>query len=1282
MIQAGAAIRIVKDFFDAYLVQRNVDQALACLTETVHWFGTGKSRIVRGRDSAEQALRKEFTEKPESSRIEYESIEEFPGREDCSFVMFTATVYPNPCLGRSFWFRATVSCLEDTEGICRIASIHASIPHDLQGKGEVFPAFGLSQSDEMEHQLGMKALDILGKSILGGMMGGYLTPDFPLYYVNNFMLSYLGYTYDEFVDAIDGKVINCMHPEDQLRVDTLVREALRSDSHYEVQYRMQKKDGTYIWVNDVGKKGWSEDGREVCISVIRDITEERESRIRLERQAQEQKHLADQYNHLLQSVLCGIIQYQSTSKGIVFKNANQEAIRIFGYTQEEFWGKQYWNINELVAKEDLDCIAGMSATLKNPGEKSNFEYRLRQKDGRCCWVIGSAEVMKDSDGEIFIQSVYLDIHDRKAAEQRNQRLSEQLKASNEILHLALENTTTCEYYYYPDTRESMAPPRTCAIYHCQEHYKNLPYSFAKEQVDEAFHPAFYKMFESIHQGERTASCEFQGGCQGLWCRHTLSVILTNEDGTPNLVIGIVENITRQKKAEEELLYAKTKDSLTGLCKKESGIRLAQEYINHRNPGEHCILMLLDMDDFGFVNQKEGRLFCDVVLQEVADILRTETAPDDIRIRLGGDEFMILLKNSNKIKAMKIGPRIAEQVQNILINEEKDINVSVSIGMCSTEVVEEYSALYRCAESTLKYVKEHDKGNAACYLDTSNELGVYLTQLYTEEHRVNDIEIETSRVDDDLVLFALDLLGKSKNLDDAVFLLLSRIGKRFDFDRVSIIEANPSYLSYRFSYQWARNRSDIQLGQDFYISEQDFHLCSHMYDEEGLADHNIREGISHIASCLHAGIWDYGEYAGSMSFEIDQKNYQWTKEQRKLLKELVKVVPSFIMKSKADAVSQAKTDFLSRMSHEIRTPMNAISGMTTIAKSVLDDKKKALACLNKIEAANTYLLNLINDILDMSRIESGKLELNYESMDLVQQLNGLETLFQSQVEEKNLNLVFENGYRSGRALLADSLRLNQIFVNIIGNAIKFTKEGKVTVQIEPLELFPKAVLRFSIVDTGIGIEPSAIARIFNAFEQADSRTAVSYGGTGLGLSISSRLVQMMGGSLEVASEVGKGSEFFFTLTFDYAPESLNEHPKEEKIALPDFHGHHILLAEDNVLNREIAQTILEMNGFIVTCAVDGRDAVICFCGSEPGYFDAILMDIRMPVMDGLEATRRIRTSNRPDSRSVPIIALTANAFDEDTKKSIESGMNGHLSKPVQLDRLLDLLGKCLTKCKEE
>ncbi|WP_243009034.1 ATP-binding protein [Clostridium sp. AM58-1XD] len=314
---------------------------------------------------------------------------------------------------------------------------------------------------------------------------------------------------------------------------------------------------------------------------------------------------------------------------------------------------------------------------------------------------------------------------------------------------------------------------------------------------------------------------------------------------------------------------------------------------------------------------------------------------------------------------------------------------------------------------------------------------------------------------------------------------------------------------------------------------------------------------------------------------------------------------------------------------------------------------------------------------MSRIESGKLELNYGALDLTQLLASLESLFHAQALEKGLTMRVEDGRIRNRILHADSLRLNQVLVNIIGNAVKFTDQGGITVRVEELETEPRAVLHFSVADSGIGIDQAAMSRIFNPFEQAEASTASSRGGTGLGLSISYRLVQMMGGVLGVRSEAGKGSEFFFTLTFDYTSEEIPEtdHTKEQ-VLHADFYGRHILLAEDNELNREIAQTLLGMHGFTVECAADGQKALECFCSGEPGRFDAVLMDIRMPVMDGLEAARRIRTSGRPDARTVPIIALSANAFDEDSKKSLESGMNGHISKPIEVDKLLEVLEKCI------
>lgn len=1139
----------------------------------------------------------------------------------------------------------------------------------LQRDNELFPASPLAHS-ESERYLGEKSLDIFGQNIPGGMMGGYVEPGFPLYYVNDYMLSYLGFTYDEFVSAIDGLVINCMHPDDRQRVDELVDEAFSRGEPYEVQYRMIKKDGGYIWVNDVGKKGLSEDGREVCISVIRDITAEKEAKERLEKQTAE-------YDRLFNSVLTGIVHYRAANNVVTFKNANLEAIRIFGYTPEQFWAKRGWDLNAIIAPEDRLRITSEITRLQKPGDINPFEYRLLQKNGATCWIIGRAEVIIDTDGEKVIQSVFMDINERRLAEQRSEQLAEQVQASNELLHLALEHTTTSEFYYYPMTGVCTVPERTCVLYRCQSRYTNMPGSFANEKIDPRFHAAYYKMYGQIHKGANTACCEYQSCDGGYWCRETLSVVRRSDGGAPQFVIGIIEDITREKQMELALEEAQSRDPLTGLYNKEAGIKLVKQRLSSKPDGEDDVLMLLDMDDFEMINQKESNIFADAVLQEVAGLLIAESCPGDIQVRLGGDEFMLFLKNCGKPRAVQVGARITGLVRGILTQTSSGICASVSIGICGSTVTGNYNDLYRCAASTLKYVKEHGKGRAACYLDVSNEAGMRLTKLYTDKHLINDISPKNSRGYGDDVSFALDLLGKAKNLDDAVNLLLARIGRSHGFDRVSIIEADRAYLTWHFSYQWARRRADLQLGQDFYVTNEDFEGCSNMYDEDGLASQNLREGISSIASCLHAGIWEYGEYVGSMSFEVDTPGFVWTDDIRKLLKELVKIVPSFIMKSKADAVSRAKTDFLSRMSHEIRTPMNAISGMTNIAKSVVGDPVKTLSCLEKIEQSNVYLLNLVNDILDMSRIESGKLELSLGTLDLSGLLASLDSLFNAQAAEKGLSITIEDRRAKNRPLIADGLRLNQVMVNIIGNAVKFTAHGGISILVEELRSDPQAVLRFSVSDTGVGIGEPALRRIFNPFEQAGTSVAARQCGTGLGLSISYRLVQMMGGILEVESEVGRGSRFHFTLTLDYSSQTIpdSDHTQVRDLP-PDFHGKRILLAEDNDLNREIAQALLEMNGFTVECAADGKQALDKFRESEPGTFNAVLMDIRMPVLDGLEATRRIRTSGHQDARKIPIIALSANAFDEDSKKSIESGMNAHLSKPIEAQKLFNTLRECL------
>lgn len=381
--------------------------------------------------------------------------------------------------------------------------------------------------------------------------------------------------------------------------------------------------------------------------------------------------------------------------------------------------------------------------------------------------------------------------------------------------------------------------------------------------------------------------------------------------------------------------------------------------------------------------------------------------------------------------------------------------------------------------------------------------------------------------------------------------------------------------------------------------------------------------------------------------------------------------------KAEKASLAKSEFLSRMSHEIRTPMNGISGMTAIALNNIDDRERVQDCLSKVRLSSEHLLRIINDILDMAKIESGKIEFRNEEFDFSAFLDDLSGIYYGQAEKKGLKYetVLMGGI--GGKLIGDSLRLNQILGNLLSNACKFTPEGG-TVRLVVSRLFragERIWIRFEVSDTGCGIHSENLDVIFNSFEQGNGVAARAGGGTGLGLSIVRHFAEAMGGRVFVSSSVGKGSTFTVELPFEKlsktaenAEKAEAEEDEEGQDKVHDFAGRRILLAEDNELNMEIAMELIGMTGATLESASDGLEAVKLFAASPEGYYDLILMDIQMPNMDGYEATREIRSMQRADAATVPIYAITADAFAQDREKCIAEGMNGHISKPIEINSI--------------
>lgn len=421
--------------------------------------------------------------------------------------------------------------------------------------------------------------------------------------------------------------------------------------------------------------------------------------------------------------------------------------------------------------------------------------------------------------------------------------------------------------------------------------------------------------------------------------------------------------------------------------------------------------------------------------------------------------------------------------------------------------------------------------------------------------------------------------------------------------------------------------------------------------------------------------DNGQYSGSIVFrEIDQDVLE-KKEECKCLEEISAIIQNRLNLERHDLSAKAKSDFLARMSHEIRTPMNGIIGMTEIALKDGQTEERRIDCLRKIEYSSEYLLGLINDILDMSKIESGKMRLIEEKCNLMEMIQGLRPLLEAKLNENNIQYIADIQLKN-RWFMADSLRLNQVLVNLLGNALKYSRpDGHVWLTVrETEEEKGFSNLYFQVRDDGIGIAPEKQQLIFRQFEQADNSENARKQGTGLGLAISRRIVRMMDSDIKLESEPGKGSRFSFNVKLQLVSgENTTVTSQPEEISFP---GKRILVVEDNELNMEIICTILENYGIKTEQAVNGKDAVRRMEESVPGYYDMIFMDIMMPEMDGLEATRTIRNLDREDCKKIPIYAMSANAFDEDVKRSLASGMNGHLSKPVNLQVLEKTLQKVL------
>lgn len=918
----------------------------------------------------------------------------------------------------------------------------------------------------------------------------------------------------------------------------------------------------------------------------------------------------------------------------------------------------------------------------NEGEHFSFVWHFFDKFGKDVYfqVEATCSYVQD-DCKCFI-AAFVDITDQKM-------LQAELEQEKELYKIVLSGITDSvfDYRVKDDVYVEYTADDTNKAKHIVPSFLN-EYKKMKDTVIDGYdeglalfegksESAFFNMHLKLH------------GINERWAVVTAKT-LTDSSGNAIRIVGRIHDSTKkelEKRKQEEM---KSRDKLTNLYNREKGEQLLRNYLKENPNDRSSMLYIIDVDSFQTVNDTYGYVFGDAVLSEVAAVLSDFACDDDILMRFGGDEFLLFVTDIGANRAYNLGCEICESIKGIYIGEDKDITISAKIGMVSTGVSRDIFRLYKCAFSALEYIKTNGNESVGDYIRLSYMHNRKLETIVNSDRKIDEIFDIYEESNEDIVSYTFKILERTKDIKSALNILLAQIGRKYNLTSITVFETERANLQELVTYQWSIDGRRPEFGKSLvHKSPSDFMDFVGMFNDNGYYVYgmenepmsftfNDRSKAVMSRPFAAVAIYDENVFRG---FIVYEKFYNVCLEDDEIqtLIDISRIMAIHIIKTNSDEANNAKSEFLSRMSHDIRTPMNAIMGMTRIAESSVTDIEKVRECLAKIDVSSKYLLMLINDILDMSKIESGRMKLNLGEIEMSRFIEKIETIIKPQAQTKDINFTVETDC-SDLTVIGDSLRLNQILVNLLDNALKFTpRDGKVTASFKQVGTKGDFVdVRFSVKDTGIGISKENFTKIFRSFEQEKDDTARNYGGTGLGLAISKSLVEMMGGNIEVESELGKGTEFSFVIPMEKCERSNVSKETAGSLPTVSFDGKRVLLAEDNDLNIEIARTILTMDGFEVEVARNGRQAVDMFFESDEGYYDAVLMDIRMPVMDGLHAADEIRNLDRGDAATVPIVAMTANAFDDDVKLSVRSGMNAHLAKPINVDELRSTLTRLLAR----